>query len=313
MKKTLVVIFLVLLFVTSACNVPQTPMETPTPSEEQLATEISSILTSMPTNTSTPTLQTTPTYPPVTATSPAISTEVSEQIPSSTPSIIVTQTQPSISTPTPSSSPTPVITSSPMQTASSTPSTTDPKSQLGNPTWQDTLADVNNWPLGEDQFTRAEIKDGFLSLTALSELDGWRLAWPDIKDFYLEMTLKNGQCSGSDHTGMIVRVADKTNASQGYLYGITCDGRYSLRKWDGTKMNNLIKWTASPSIRVGTDGINRLGLMAIGSKLSLYVNGDFLTEILDESYTEGAFGMFIGSDHTNEFTVYLDEVAYWIK
>jgi hypothetical protein len=265
----------------------------PTPSEgDQLATRVSGTLTALPPAIPLPTE-----IPP---TSPG---------PSLTPSPEPTQAPPTATftaepTSTPSSSPTPL--------ASATLLSGDPKAQLGNPSWRDPFNSGGNWPLGEDQFTRAEVEDGRLVMTGLTTTDGWRLSWPRVQDFYIEMTVETEDCSGSDHYGLIVRVPDLDEANQGYLFGFTCDGRYSLRAWDGETMTSLIRATSSSAVQAGSDKTNRMGLLADGDRLTLYANGVKLAEIEDDTFDEeGNFGIFVGSRQSDDFTIRVDEIAYW--
>jgi hypothetical protein len=51
--------------------------------------------------------------------------------------------------------------------------------------------------------------------------------------------------------------------------------------------------------------------MADGKKLSLYANGVLLKEVSDDIHLSGKFGVFVGSVKTPDFTVLVDEMAYW--
>ncbi len=259
-----------------------------------LATVVSGTLTAVPTR---------PLLPEATATElPPIPTEAPPE---------ATAT-PEVETITPS--PQPTDTQVPTSTAgpTSTLPAEDVRGTLGNPTWSDPLTSGNNWPLGEDSFTRARVEDGELHMTGLTTTDGWRLTWPVVHNFYLEMTVRTGSCSGNDHYGLIARVPDRSAADHGYLFGFTCDGRYSLRAWDGEEMTSLVAPTASTAIIAGSDKVNRIGLWAKGEQLGLYANGSLLTQIEDGTFTEeGSFGIFVGARQTDEFTIHVDEIAYW--
>ena len=274
-----------------ACNLAQAPAA---PSADELATRVSGTLTAIP-----------PAIPLPTAIETAVPSEPA-----------ATTEAPPTPTDTPAASATPLPTLTP--TASQTPLATrtlpadDPRSTLGNPTWSDDFVSGANWPLGEDSFTRAQVEEGELVLTGLTTTDGWRLTWPVVKDFYLEITVETGSCSGADHYGLIARVPDLHAANRGYLFGVTCDGRYSLRAWDGEAMTNLVRATASASIQAGSAQTNRVGLLASGDQLILYLNGVRLTELEDSRFTEeGSFGMFIGARQTANFSIRVGEIAYW--
>jgi hypothetical protein len=259
-----------------------------------LATVVSGTLTAVPTL---------PLPPEATATEiPLIPTEAPPE---------ATAT-PEVETITPS--PQPTDTQVPTSTAgpTSTLPAEDVRGTLGNPTWSDPLTSGNNWPLGEDSFTRARVEDGELHMIGLTTTDGWRLTWPVVRNFYLEMTVRTGSCSSNDHYGLMARVPDRSAADHGYLFGFTCDGRYSLRAWDGEEMTSLVAPTAGTAINAGSDKVNRIGLWAKGEQLGLYANGSLLTQIEDGTFTEeGSFGIFVGARQTDEFTVHVDEIAYW--
>jgi hypothetical protein len=212
--------------------------------------------------------------------------------------------------PTDTSTPTPTETATPRPT--STPMASDPRRLLGNPTWRDaTFRENQNWGEAWDgEFTSGRFSNNQMILTSTG-VDGWTLTWPKPADFYIEMTATTGECAGSDRYGLIVRVPDSYD--RGYLVGLTCDGRYSLRKWnpDANRYEVLIGWTASEHINAGSNQTNRVGLKAEGSRFEVYANGAFLAEASDSELKEGRFGPFIGHDQTENFTIAISEIAYW--
>ena len=311
MKKTLFLILITILLLTSCNTFPGTP----TVSSDELATQVSQILTTMPSPSPTNIIIPTNTIAASTATVDVIAvTPTQEQVIETQSSTLEPSQTPEATNLTATPTATIAISSTPENTPQPTPTvpSSDPKLKLGSPTWVDNFKTGNNWPLDKDNYTSVEVKDSKLVFSALADLDGWRLSWPVIKNFYLEMSAETGMCEGSDHYGLMFRVPDKQKADQGYLFGLTCDGRYSLRKWDNQIMTSLIPWTTSTAITKGSNQINRLGVLANGSQLALYANGVLLKEINDNSFTaEGGFGIFIGSDQTPDFTIKISEVAYW--
>jgi hypothetical protein len=184
---------------------------------------------------------------------------------------------------------------------------------LGSPTFDDTkFVEKRNWGSAwEDDFTRGEFKNNQLVLTSIG-VDGWTVSWPKPQDFYIELTATTGDCSGMDRYGIIVRVPEKFD--QGYLFGFTCDGKYSLRYWDpeAEKYQSIIGWTDSQYINAGSDQTNRLGLKVEGNHFTLYANGHLLDKASDDRLEdEGRFGPWIGHTNTDEFTIYISEIAYW--
>ena len=89
-----------------------------------------------------------------------------------------------------------------------------------------------------------------LILTALTpgQNDEWGMAnISPLKNFYLELIFTTaGQCSGLDRYGVILRAPDP---NQGYVFGFSCDGRYRLFIWDGSRYKAIQEWKSSPLIK----------------------------------------------------------------
>jgi len=304
---------LMALFLLSGCGGIFQPM--PTPDEDTVATQVAAILTTMPTATAEsggqptqplPTIPPTETPPLPTETTEPTQPPLSPTEPAAQPTAAPTETLPPTSTPT--MQPTPTI--------AFTPSPNDPVARLGPASWTDNRDRDNNWPTGSDQFTEISFSDGVMFLTGLTTTDGWRLTWPELTDFYLEMTFQTANCTANDRYGMIVRVPESRNPNRGYLVGLSCDGKVSLRRWDATvgargEMANLIPWTAKSAVKAGSNQTNRLGLMAIGDRLIVYVNGELVGEARDNTFGKGYFGVFVGARDTEKFTIKVDQVRYW--
>lgn len=295
----------VLAVLLSGCGLISTP--TAISGDAEMATRVAQILTSMPTATnpaeggiptpSLPTIQPSPTTSlPATATSTLAPAET--QAP--------TQTASATPTASPTGQPTSVY----------TPPASDPTTKLGNADWSDTMENSNYWPTGADQFTDINFVDGAMRLTGLSTTDGWRMTYPQETNFYLEAVFQVNDCSGNDRYGLISRVPVLTSPDRGYIFGFTCDGEYSLRRWNasvGTKgeMVNLVDWKTSAAINAGQSQTNRMGLMAIGDRLILYANGQMLTEVRDSAFATGYFGVFVGARETTNFTIRVDQIRLW--
>ena len=207
------------------------------------------------------------------------------------------------------------VTTAPTATSSST----DPAVYLGAPAWQDTF-DTNKeiWSTDTDDYLSAWVGNGYYNLTARSKIQGWRIATThqSLSDFYLELTFVTGACKPGDKYGTIFRVPVENNPNQGYLLGLNCGGEYSLRKWDGTLgsegvMTSLLSWKADSNIQKGADKTNRLGVMAIGTRFIVYVNGVKIAETNDSTFPQGFFGVFAGLEDAQGFSVKLDKAAYW--
>jgi hypothetical protein len=194
---------------------------------------------------------------------------------------------------------------------SSNPS--DPATGLANPDWHEGFDGTGSWYTYQDEFIRFQAQGNKLEMIAYqaNNRNGWALA-PQLVSgkFYVEMTATFGDaCKGADRFGLML--SPVSSADKGYLFGISCEGKYVLWNWDGTRMTNLVNWTASNQIQSGTNKTNRIGIRVDGNKLSLYSNGNLLTDLTDKTYAKLYFGIFIGSVETTRFTVQVSGMSYW--
>jgi hypothetical protein len=231
----------------------------------------------------------------------------------------LTASAPSATPPPPPATPTPIIlpSSTPAPTATSTlppaPTTPpdDPVLSLGAPAWQDSFDSKTNWTLFDNECFRNDIANGRHEL--LGKGIGyvcWTITWPDITDFYLETTVQTiDSCPAANSFGLFFR---SPSNDQGYLFGISCDGRYTLWTWDAQEGNFVVKPTASPQIMPGPNQTNRLGVMVKGDSFGLYINGVLQTEVQDTTFSgPGKFGLAIFATKDNPMSVFYDQIAYW--
>jgi hypothetical protein len=216
-------------------------------------------------------------------------------------------------TETPEPSETPDATATPTPTPTPTLGSSDPRAALGDPTWQDDFADASDWAIYEDDHVRFEVADDTLTMTAFNAdfYNGWLLSWQKDDNFYIEATGTTGTCAGRDAYGLMFRASASDKGYIGYLFGISCDGRYSLRSWDGEVMSKIIDWTPSSALASGADQTHRLGVWAQGDELSLYAQGELLTTVTESTHATGLFGVFISAAQTPNFKSHVEEYLYW--
>lgn len=257
----------------------------------------------------------------VAATSPEqeaiVATEVSQQLTASPVVRVELDTPISVSPVMRTDTPViPTLTSTntpdPTKTLTPTLSQDDPRVNLGSPTWKEEFTKSNNnFFEAEDEQTRFAYEDGSLVLTGKNPNGwmGWSLSYLKPKDFYLEATFNIETCSGLDRYGLVYRAP---NYEDGYFFGFSCDGKYSLRIFN--QLGTLIPLTENPEIRAGSNQQNRIGIMAQGDRFAFYANGKLLQEVQESTFLEGGlFGAFISSYNTPNFTVRMDKIEYWNK
>ena len=306
-----ILLWLVLVLGLTACSGQAVPASDNTPYYTPAAAESTATVTPtvVSTNTATaaptivspsPTLA--PTDTPVLAPEPSATPVASPTVPP-TATFTVTPTLLAILTATPSPLP-------PTPTAALA---THPD-ELGPPDMVDPM-DIpgKHWYLWGNAYVRPQVRPGVLGLIVpkTSNVTYWiRSNYPPLQDAYVQAIFKTGDvCHHKDRYGLVVRASEKYD--EGIFVLISCDGMYKIFRWNsGLKI--LHDWERTPAIHTGRRQINRVGVWMEGPTLRLYVNGSQVAEVQDDHFTEGVFGLAVGADATPGFTVYVDEVAYWI-
>lgn len=225
------------------------------------------------------------------------------------------------STLTPIPSPT-LINATPTATATQTiaPTATtpanDPVLTLGNPSFEDTFTSGSGFGLKtpyEDSAIKITVEDGSMMFRSLAIQQGrrWRLTYPFARNLYLEGTFTTLSCAGTDNYGLMFR-APQYNDGIGYYVGLSCKGQVFMDWYDGSKSHTLLDWTFAPSALTGKDQSNRLGVMAVDSQISIYVNGVLVKTVNTDALKDrGHFGVFVNASETPNFTFKVDVIKEW--
>lgn len=306
---------LILLLVLTACGIA--PSAKPV-TDDAMQTEIVMLLTSMVTPTPLPPVMDTPVpLEPTPTLNPAMIPGVLVTA-TPTPEVIVEETEeiPLLDI-TPSEAEMELITFTPTDSGedgeiTETPLPEEPEDR-GEADYVDTFENGDAWYLGKDQWVDLKVSSGNLVMIGLTPTSGWRLTKQTVRNGYVELTGKMAECAGTDSFGLMYRVPNMVTATSGYLFGITCDGKVSLRKWDGEKMYSLIAWKSSDAINTGSNQSNTLGIELAGSEMSIYVNDTLIGTARDGDYTQGGVGVFISAKETDNLTALMDELSIWIE
>ena len=327
--RKIFVIFLLASLLLSGCGLLRTGSSDQNLSDAEMATRVAELLSTM----TTPTVE--EFFPPTsTAAVPTpqglpsvVESETPAAVPTTeTPVVVISEAPTLEATATATLEPVVETTSTPEQptatptaTATATANQNDPAARLGSPSGSDPFdqADHWSWPTGSDSFLSVAFDGGYMKMTGLTNLAGWRLPLVSQQtNTYIELTANSGSCTGKDSYGIIFRVPVFKEPEQGYLYEVTCDGYFRLWKWDGKVAPNgqasiLVNWKQSSAIHSGANQSNRLGVMVVDNKMTLYMNGEKIGEGLDSSYPAGFFGAFVLSRTSDDYTVKFDQMRFW--
>lgn len=198
----------------------------------------------------------------------------------------------------------------------------DPTETYGLPTFLDPMntSSYGNWKsdgkLPDTELIQVSLENDSMFVTGKKPgFSTWYFSWPTLTDFYIQMEVKTGDCSGKDEYGLIVRgPAHGAGVSYGYIAAFTCDGYYRLTRLnsaDPYSVTDLVSSAKSASINIGADQKNVIAVRATGNKLSIFANGHQLAEIKDASFSKGRYGVFVQAVDTINYTYHPVQIAYW--
>ncbi|GAB4561936.1 MAG: hypothetical protein Kow0047_09660 [Anaerolineae bacterium] len=156
-----------------------------------------------------------------------------------------------------------------------------------------------------DRFYRA----GAYHIEVLTDaLLAWSVSDVEAADFYLEVDTAHVAGPLNNEISVVYRFVDNDNF---YLFSISSDGYYRLRKQVDGEFITVIEWTPSDAIEVGEETINRVAVYARGPYMAFFVNGILVDETQDSSLSSGSIGLAAGSFEEPGVEVAFDNLALW--
>lgn len=129
---------------------------------------------------------------------------------------------------------------------------------------------------------------------------------------YIEISTTNGECSGRDSVGLVMRV-DAMITPSGYAMEISCDGAWRFLRLGEGGSRDLVDWTDSVVINTGPGALNRLGFWGYQSRFVFFVNDVQVGNYYDPAYTftYGFFAAYVHSSVTPDLEAYFDDFSMW--
>ncbi len=233
------------------------------------------------------------------------------QPPTATPAALLAPTtgpQPSATDAPQAGTPAPAATQEAI--GSPAPTTAPGLPALGAPIFADPFDVPGPWAVGDTDDSAVTVSGGVL--TYIQKAPGsfsFRIIGRQGADHFAQVTttLPKG-CGAGDKFGLMFRVQDTDNY---YVYMIDCDGRYRLARYGSGASTSVVDWTQSSAIKRGKNAVNKLAVLAKGNSLALYVNDTPLTTATESMYADGRFGLWVGSNITNNLTIVFDDLEVY--
>ena len=179
-------------------------------------------------------------------------------------------------------------------------------SQPGAVLFQDDFSDPSSgWDRIDVNDGVTDYVDGAYRISVnSSHTDVWANPSLNFSDVRVEVdATKVGGDDNNDY-GVICRYQDSENF---YFFIVSSDGYYGIGKVVGGVQQLIGEESMPPSELINQGNVsNRLSAVCAGSNLSLYVNGNFLTEVVDVDFTSGDVGLVAGTFDQPGVDVYFD-------
>lgn len=222
------------------------------------------------------------------------------------PTVALTPTEQAAVEPSPTSAQTD-STAEPAATPEPTATATLASVAVGELIFRDTFDSAGPWSVGETDSSNVSVTAGVMTFTQKTPGSfSIRIVGKQGDNFYAEVSgALADRCASGDRYGLMFRVQNPSNY---YAFQIDCDGRYRLMRYVDDASTAIVDWTPSSAIQRGTQAINTLAVTAQGDSFLLAINGTPLTTAADGAFASGRFGLMVGANITQNFTVVFDNL-----
>ncbi|MBZ0281107.1 MAG: lipoprotein [Anaerolineae bacterium] len=160
-----------------------------------------------------------------------------------------------------------------------------------------------------------KVQDGVYHVSNRSEGFLWGLNQENHTDVVIEVLSKQLSTYEDNFYGVMCR-ADTSNNGDGYYFLISGDGYGTISYGHGDEIDPLVGPTQTNTVNKG-QGNNVIRAVCIGDYLALYVNGNFVLDTRDSTYTSGYAGMAAATNPsenaavTASVEVTFDDLKIW--
>ena len=153
----------------------------------------------------------------------------------------------------------------------------------------------SGWEVGDWGIGWADYQEGCFHIEDYESIDSctWSNLYLDFSDFVLEVETRLVAGTENNWQTVYCRCVDDINS---YDFSISADGYYQILLWrDGESTSLTGEPRRTNLIKQGQGVTNLIRVECDGSKLSMYVNGCFLVETTDDTFSSGYVGLGVAS------------------
>lgn len=174
----------------------------------------------------------------------------------------------------------------------------EPWDELGD--WEELDGDGFSSTLDDDQYVVEETSGKLV----------WSMNRVEYDDVVMHVEIERLSDGETSAFGMMCRV-DPDNISDGYSFVVASDGAYSVGYWDEDGYTPLHDNDFETSSDIDNDDSYEMTVVCVGEYLALYVDGELIYEVEDDTYDEGYSGMAAISFDDDGVEVAFDNLVIW--
>lgn len=188
--------------------------------------------------------------------------------------------------------------------------TVDMRPKTGQVLLEDNFSDPDAWNLSQTDSGSVAFGKNELSI-AIAETNAYLYSireQPVFKDFYMEITTETSLCRDLDEYGVLFRVSASGDY---YRFSLSCNGQVRLDRVIDGQASSPQPWMLSGAVPPGAPAVSRLGIAAVGSEMTFFVNGQYQFSVHDPLLSSGSLGVFARSTNNMAVTVsFYDLIVY---
>lgn len=154
------------------------------------------------------------------------------------------------------------------------------------------------------------VENGVYRAYTMNEGYVWGLNEQQHNDVVLEVEVTPLSIHPAENGFGIMCRADTSNNGDGYYFMINGSGYYSIMMGQGDGMVTLVDWQQSNVINQDIDR-NVIRAVCVDNYLALYVNGQLLVDITDNTYAEGYAGLSVAASGNVDADIAFDNLALY--
>jgi len=171
----------------------------------------------------------------------------------------------------------------------------------------DTASTADNGEDVEDVGAEDDISVEGEGLVPLNE--GQSIEVPDISGDDDDSPLDAPSSNSDDEEETGLRITDVyAGNGNGYLFLVQGNGSFSIQRSEGRVLTPLVDWRQSDKINRGTVP-NELRAVCVGDYLAFYINGEFVGDAIDDTFTEGQVGLMGATVSTTQVEIAFDNLV----